>query len=91
MKSLSGPITVLLVNKDGHRSNPIVVEVPPPKQEAVGNEHLHSSLIQENQTSAVGTRNDKHPAKNSQSLMPVSSISTVKVKLTATKFLWLLN
>lgn len=75
------------MNKDGHRSNPIVVEVPPPKQEAVvGNEHLHLSLMQESQSSAVVTRNDKHPAKNSPSLMPVSSISTVKVKHTATKF-----
>jgi len=33
LKSHSGPIYVLLVNKDSDGSSPVVVQVPPPKEE----------------------------------------------------------
>ena len=33
LKSHSGPIYVLLVNKDTDSSSPVVVQVPPPKEE----------------------------------------------------------
>jgi len=33
LKSQSGPIYVLLVNKDSDGSSPVVVQVPPPKEE----------------------------------------------------------
>jgi len=33
LKSHSGPIYVLLVNKDSDGSSPVVVQVPPPKED----------------------------------------------------------
>ena len=33
LKSQSGPIHVLLVNKDTEETSPVVVQVPPPKEE----------------------------------------------------------
>lgn len=33
LKSHSGPIFVLLVNKDTDSASPVVVQVPPPKEE----------------------------------------------------------
>ena len=33
LKSQAGPIYVLLVNKDSDGSSPVVVQVPPPKEE----------------------------------------------------------
>ena len=35
LKSHSGPIYVLLVNKDTDSSSPVVVQVPPPKEDMI--------------------------------------------------------
>jgi len=44
LKSQSGAINVLLVNKDTDTSEPVAVQVPPPKQESSGAEGGNSSI-----------------------------------------------
>jgi len=43
LKSHSGPIYVLLVNKDSDGSSPVVVQVPPPKEDNMDTEITESA------------------------------------------------
>lgn len=45
MRSHSGPIHVLLVNKDSDGASPVVVQVPPIKEEMVMNPHSAQAAI----------------------------------------------
>lgn len=40
LKSHSGPIHVLLVNKDTEETSPVVVQVPPPKDDDLENQNV---------------------------------------------------
>lgn len=40
LKSHSGPIHVLLVNKDTEETSPVVVQVPPPKEDESENQNV---------------------------------------------------
>lgn len=40
LKSHSGPIHVLLVNKDTEETSPVVVQVPPPKEDDSENQNV---------------------------------------------------
>lgn len=46
LKSHSGPIHVLLVNKDTEETSPVVVQVPPPKEEDAENQNVDPNQAQ---------------------------------------------
>ena len=58
LKSHAGPISVLLVNKDTDSTSPVVVQVPPPRDDL-----LTQTTVDQNQNPALGQNPLKQPIK----------------------------
>ncbi|XP_060063115.1 transcription factor E2F5-like [Ylistrum balloti] len=85
LKSQSGPIHVLLVNKDTDNTSPVVVQVPPPKEDPVANQVAvaQNQNVDPNQTSVSGKGKSlqkrspvKSPLRQSQPVVDVTAPTT---------------
>lgn len=83
LKSHSGPIYVLLVNKDTESTSPVVVQVPPPKEEPENETDLLTASPHKTQKTALKQTANKAPLRQTQQTsMDTTLASTASSRMT---------
>ncbi|XP_064641672.1 transcription factor E2F5-like isoform X2 [Lineus longissimus] len=88
LKSHSGPIYVLLVNKDTDSSSPVVVQVPPPREDGASNQNIDPASVPSGQKAGSPLRSpakatlrptQQHPVKMDTSQTPLSPVPATRM------------